>query len=165
MQYISLCLEDCKLSSQKVKPLKEGITLWNYITNSHFILNRQATEDVRRIVMQTYPQQLYKPYVEYDYPNLERSIEPTRFDPGTNTVSVQNGGYLTVPFLTNLHKTVSWSTLSVKEIKKWPDFNRSLVTRYSMSGINRLGSWINKPYRPDTYRAISAWNSKVPRKF
>jgi len=165
MQYISLCLENIKTISEGRFPPREGISLWNYITGSHFILNAQATKDIRKIVAQTYPQQLCQPYVEYDYPNLERSIEPTRFDPGKNTVSVQNGGYISVPFLTNLHKSVSWSTLSVKEIKKWPEFNRSLQTRYSMNGLSKLGTWFNKPHRPDHYRAVSAWTKNVASQF
>jgi hypothetical protein len=157
MQYISLCLENLKEISLNYKTKEEGIVLWNYITGVHFSLNPRAMSDIRLIVRKTYPGQLFKPIVEYDYPNLERSIEPTRFDPSTNTVAVQNGGFLSATFLNHLHKTVSWSTLPVREIKKWPDFNRSLVTRYSMKGISRLGSWVNRPNRPELYRAISSW--------
>jgi len=98
--------------------------------------------------------------VEFDYPNVERFLERTRFERSSNTLLELNGGFLDKRTLTSLPDTYCWSSLPLTKLMAWPDFDRSELKRYP---ARRIADGAVMSYRPYTDRnnSIDNWRTHV----
>jgi hypothetical protein len=83
--------------------------------------------------------------IEFDYPNVERYLERTRFEKSSNTLLELQGGFLDRRTLNSLPDTFCWSALPLSKIMDWPDFDKSEQKRYP---ARRIGSGAVMSYRP-----------------
>jgi hypothetical protein len=125
-------------------------------------LPKQAFDELCGLVSKIHKCNRFHYLVEYDYPNIERALEPTTFNPTRNIVSVRHGGFLNVKTLSNFTARQSWAHLDMSEIFSWDDFDMSKKTKYAIKRIPDMGRFINAPMRPEFYRAIGSWQRSVP---
>jgi hypothetical protein len=98
--------------------------------------------------------------VEFDYPNVERFLERSRFDRATNTLLELNGGFLDMRTLNSLPDTYSWSSIPLSKIMDWPDFDRSEHKRYPARKISSGAVMFYRPFI-DRHASIDSWRINV----
>jgi hypothetical protein len=162
-QYIGLCLSDVRDRVEGEPPFDpdENIRLWNYIRNAPMVLPRAPLTEIRKSVREL-GGDIYVPIVLYDFPNLERAIEPTYYDDSTQSVVEQHGGFLRAQTMSNFPKLSSWAAQPMDLIAKANDFSTSFRTKYPIREF-RSGSrkYYNKPLSTSSFRNINEWSSKT----
>jgi hypothetical protein len=159
--YIRICLEMIKEESER-DPLfqnsrthRPGLSLYNYILGKEMAAPAKLQEQVARFI-----QIKATVLVEFDYPNVERFLERTRYDPTTNTVVETSGGFLDKRTLHSLPTNECWSARPMAKLMDLADFNKSTRKRYP---VGRLHAEKLLFYRPihDQAGRVQNWRIDV----
>lgn len=162
-QYVGLCLRDCQRIAADEEEFErpKNIKLYNYITDQEMVLPDEIIQSIRRRILQL-GATVYTPNVIYDYPNLERSIEPSLYEAQTNTVTRRSGGFLRAETVQNFPALSSWGALPLGRLSSLTDFDVSKTTIYPLNNL-KWGSrvFFNSPLGEDTLRSISHWSNGI----
>jgi len=105
---------------------------------------------------------MFTPRVLLDYPNIERAIEPSYYDPVLGAVVVDHGGFLRAETMRNIPRLKSWAARPIQEISRDADFSTSRKTKYPLEKL-RFGArkFYNKPLSLSSLRNINEWTQGV----
>lgn len=163
MQYIGLCLTHLRAREDRedwaMKP--QNFKVWNYLALDYMDLPDQVVSDLYAQLRIKLGVRHFMPIIEYDFPNLERALEPGSYRRETNTVSIRKSGFLRSQTLTSMSRRTSWACQPMDSIFGWDDFSVTSKTTYPLVKPKNFGSFFNNPVRPDLYRAIASWNQRV----
>jgi len=162
-QYIGLCLKDCQriVLNEPTFEEKKNVKIYNYLTNQTMGLPAIVLKPIRQAV-HGLGAAYYSPAVLCDFPNLERSIEPTTFDPSTNSVSTYYGGFLNVESVRHFSPLSSWAAQPLSKISRSPDFNLGAKSFYPLQQVRGLVRGIVSNRAP-SLAAIDSIRAWIPR--
>jgi hypothetical protein len=160
-QYIGLCLSAIREQQDHPRPIdpNRDVMFHNYITRTASPMPRNVMNSVRDTIRgmgKTY----YRPLLEFDYPNLERALEPATYIAATNSVELRGGGFLRAPTLIQMPKRSSWACLEMDRLFSLSDFRRDIKFEYAVDRMPKK-VYINRPLRPEFFRAVSSWQRRV----
>jgi len=162
--YVRLCLgmireenERADVAARKRRmDMPSKFTLFNYITGREMpipiAMNRQISSKILG--------RNSKVLIEFDYPNVERYLERTRYEASTNSLVEITGGYLNEATLTSLPAHYCWSALPIAKIENWSDFDKSSIKRYPLANLFDDSVSLYRPLM-DAHASIDSWRVAV----
>jgi len=137
-------------------PRPSRLTLYNYLKSEE----TPVPIGLERQIMALAEGRQAKVLVEFDYPNVERYLENTRYESSTNTVVELNGGFLDRRTLDSLPTHYCWSALPVSKIAGWTDFDKNSVKKFPLGKLFSDNIVLFRPFR-DALTNIDNWRTSV----
>lgn len=165
-QYIGLCLAECQRREHGDSPfdVRNNIRYYNYITKQTEVFPEFLIKQIRKDVINRAKTAMFSPVVIYDFPNLERSIEPTTYRPGDSSVAMRSNGFLKVDTMRAFPKHRSWAAQPLDQISQMPDFSVTANTRYPLTGYDiRKGilKMYNSPSSVSSFQNTAKWSEAL----
>jgi len=162
--YVRLCLGMIRDEEERLNTTNGRRQRWNPSVLKIFNFITKEETSVPRAMQRQFedlaPGRNSKVLIEYDYPNIERYLERTRYEPSTKTIVEVNGGFLDKRTLDTLPSSYSWAAIPVSKLTGWTDFQKSVTKRFPLA---KLWDGSINVYRPikDSLLGIDNWRHSV----